>query len=374
MTTRQFIRGRVVTPTGVISDGLVAVAGDRIAEVRPAAPGQVAARRAHWVLPGFVDIHVHGGAGASFTSGDPDQARAAVSFHRDHGTTTMLASLVSAPSEHLHEAVKRLGPLVDEGLLAGIHLEGPYLSPARRGAHDPAHLRDPDPVELAGLLDLGGVRMVTLAPELPGALGAIGRLRERGAVAAIGHTDATYEQTRAAIEAGATVATHLGNAMRPLHHRDPGPIAALLDAPEVVCELIVDGAHLHEGMVHHVVRVAGPDRVALVTDAVAAAGMPDGAYQLGGRAVAVVNGVARLADGSAIAGSTGTMDATIRRAVHSGMDIVDAAIMAATTPARVLGLEAEIGALVAGRRADLVLLDEDLTVTAVLRAGAAVRG
>jgi len=142
----------------------------------------------------------------------------------------------------------------------------------------------------------------------------------------------------------------------------------------VVCELIVDGAHLHEGMVHHVVRVAGPDRVALVTDAVAAAGMPDGAYELGGRAVAVVNGVARLADGSAIAGSTGTMDATIRRAVHSGMDIVDAAIMAATTPARVLGLEDEIGALVAGRRADLVLLDEDLTVTAVLRAGAAVRG
>jgi N-acetylglucosamine-6-phosphate deacetylase len=369
MTAEQVIRGRVVTPEGVISDGLVRVTGGRITEVRPAGRSRTAALRAPWVLPGFVDIHVHGGGGATFSTGEPDQARAAAAFHARHGTTTMLASLVSAPAERLRKAVVGLRPFVEAGRLAGIHLEGPYLSPVRRGAHDPAHLRDPDPAELTGLLDLGGVRMVTLAPERSGALDAIRRLRDRGVVAAVGHTDATYEQTLAAIDAGATVATHLGNAMRPIHHRDPGPIVALLDAEEVICEQIADGVHLHEGMLRHVVRVAGPRRVALVTDAVAAAGRPDGAYELGGRPVTVADGVARLTKGGALAGSTGTMANAVRHAVHSGLDIVDAALMAATTPARVLGLDSELGAVTAGRRADLVLLDEELHVLHVLRAG-----
>jgi N-acetylglucosamine-6-phosphate deacetylase len=367
MGTEQVIRGRVVTPDGVIADGLVRVAGGRISEVRPAGRSRTAARRVAWVLPGFVDIHVHGGGGGAFTTGEVDQARTAAAFHARHGTTTMLASLVSAPADRLRKAVAGLRPLVDAGRLAGIHLEGPYLSKARRGAHDPAHLRDPDPTELDALLDLGGVRMVTLAPERPGALDAIRRLRDRGVIAAVGHTDATYEQTLAAIEAGASVATHLGNAMRPVHHRDPGPIVALLDADGVVCEQVADGIHLHEGMLRHVVRVAGPDRVALVTDAVAAAGMPDGRYELGGRAVTVADGVARLTRGAALAGSTGTMAGAVRHAVHSGIDIVDVARMAATTPARVLGLDAEVGAVAAGRRADLVLLDEDLNVLDVLR-------
>jgi N-acetylglucosamine-6-phosphate deacetylase len=373
MATEQVIRGRVVTPEGVISDGLVRVTGERITEVRPAGRSRAGARRAPWVLPGFVDIHVHGGGGATFTTGDPDQARAAAAFHARHGTTTMLASLISAPVERLHLAVEGLRPLVEQDRLAGIHLEGPYLSPVRRGAHDPAHLRDPDPAELNDLLDLGGVRMVTIAPERSGALDAIRRLRDRGVVAAVGHTDATYEQTLAAIRAGASVATHLGNAMRPVHQRDPGPIVALLDAEDVVCEQVADGVHLHEGMLRHVVRVAGPRRVALVTDAMAAAGMPDGAYELGGRTVTVTDGVARTADG-AIAGSTGTMAAAVRRAVHSGIDIVDAALMAATTPACVLGLDDEVGAVAAGRRADLVLLDEELNVLEVLRAGRADAG
>jgi N-acetylglucosamine-6-phosphate deacetylase len=157
--------------------------------------------------------------------------------------------------------------------------------------------------------------------------------------------------------------------MRPMHHREPGPIVALLDAPGVVCEQIADGVHLHDGMLRHVVRVAGPARVALVTDAVAAAGRPDGEYELGGRPVTVSGGIARLVDGGAIAGSTGTMDAAVRRVVHSGASLVDAATMAATTPARVLGLEGEIGSIVAGHRADLVLLDEELRVSGVLRQG-----
>jgi N-acetylglucosamine-6-phosphate deacetylase len=372
MTREKTIRGRVVTPTGVIPDGVVTVAGGRIADVSAAGDRRRAGRRVPWILPGFVDIHVHGGGGASFTSGDPDQARAAAAFHAGRGTTTMLASLVTAPADHLRAAVAGLSPLVDGGALAGIHLEGPYLSTVRRGAHDPAHLRDADLVELAALLDPGTVRMVTIAPERAGGIEAIRLLRSRGVVAAVGHTDATYEQTLAAIEAGATVATHLCNGMRPLHHREPGPIAALLDAADVVCEQIADGVHLHEGMLRHVVRAAGPGRVALVTDAVAAAGMPDGAYELGGRAVTVSDGVARVADG-AIAGSTGTMDAAVRHVIHCGLSIVDAAAMAATTPARVLGVDAEVGSVAAGLRADLVLMDEDLRVLDVLRAGDAVR-
>jgi N-acetylglucosamine-6-phosphate deacetylase len=351
----------------VIKRGAVETDGDRVASVR-AIGGRTSPQ---WILPGFVDIHVHGGGGATFTTGDPAQARTAAAFHRRHGTTTMLASLVTAGVSTLRESVDRLEPLVTEGLLVGVHLEGPYLSPARCGAQNPMFVRDPDLAELTSLLASGVVRMVTLAPERPGALDAISLIVHSGVIAAVGHTDATYEQCVAAIAAGASVATHLGNAMRPIHHREPGPMLALLDAPGVVIEQIADGIHLHDGMLGHTVRAAGPDRVALITDAMAAAGMPDGPYELGGRAVTVADGVARLAGDGAIAGSTLTMDAALRRAVHSGVSIVDAARMAATTPARVLGLDAELGALSPGLRADIVVLDSELRVTQVLRSGVA---
>ncbi|MGH3681572.1 MAG: N-acetylglucosamine-6-phosphate deacetylase, partial [Natronosporangium sp.] len=283
--------------------------------------------------------------------------------------------LVSSPHRRLLAATGALAPLVAEGVLAGVHLEGPYLSPERRGAHGLAQLRDPSTEELAELVELAGgaIRMVTLAPERAGALAAIRRLAGAGVVAAIGHTDASYEQTRAAVAAGATVATHLCNGMRPVHHREPGPIVALLGAPEVVCELIADGAHLHDGMLAFAA-AAAPGRTALVTDAMAAAGMPDGTYDLGGQSVVVAGRVARLAtaDGvpGAIAGSTLTMDAALRRAVGAGVSLVDAVRMAATTPARVLGLAGEVGALSPGLRADLVVLDPDLRVVRVMRAGA----
>jgi N-acetylglucosamine-6-phosphate deacetylase len=215
--------------------------------------------------------------------------------------------------------------------------------------------------------------MITIAPELPGALETISLAAERGVIAAIGHTDATYDQTRAGIAAGARVGTHVCNGMRPVHHRDPGPIIALLDADGIVCEQVADGVHLHDGMLRHSIRTAGPDRIALVTDAMAAAGMPDGAYELGGLAVRVVDGVARLVGDGAIAGSTLTMDAAFRHTVQSGVSMADAARMAATTPARVLGCD-DIGALVPGHRADLVLLDDRLRVTGVLRAGERLAG
>jgi N-acetylglucosamine-6-phosphate deacetylase len=368
----QTIRGRVVTADGIIEAGAVRIEAGRIAEVGTA-DGSDDSRDADtesaWILPGFVDIHVHGGGGHTFTTGDPAEARRAAAFHARHGTTTLLASLVTAPYELMRAATTAFAPLIADATLAGIHYEGPYLSPARCGAQNPAYLRDPDLGELETLLGLGGVRVVTVAPELPQAIAAIRMLVAHGVVAAIGHTDATYEQTLAALDAGASLGTHVCNAMRPIHHRDPGPIVALLGDRNAVCEQVADGVHLHDGMLRHVVRAAGSDRVALVTDAMAAAGMPDGAYELGGQSVDVRGGVARLTHDGSIAGSTLTMDAALRQVIHSGVGIVRAAAMASTTPANVLGLSAEVGRIATGLRADLVLLDDELRVAGVLRAG-----
>lgn len=377
----MIIAGRMVTPDGVVN-GQLRTTGDLIAEIIPTGSGPD-----HWLLPGFVDIHNHGGGGHGFSTGDPTAARSAATFHLRHGTTTLLASLVSAPIPRLCRTVRALAPLVAEGVLAGLHLEGPYLSHSRRGAQPARFLRDPDPGELARLLatEPGTIRMVTLAPERPGALAAISFLVAQDVVAAIGHTDADYQQTRAAVAAGASVATHLFNGMPPVHHRAPGPVPALLGAPGVVCELVADGAHLHDGILAFAIRAAGPGGAALVTDAISAAGMPDGEYELAGQPVIVANQVARLAQPGAppnappnaqpgappgvIAGSALTMDAALRRAVAAGVPLMDAVKLAATTPARAIGLADVAGALLPGRRADLVVLDPDLHVCRVMRAG-----
>lgn len=359
--------------TGVDEEGWLELAGGRIAAAGagqpPRAPDHDLAGR--WVVPGFIDVHVHGGGGASFGSEDVEDARRAIAFHRLHGTTTTLASLMTAPPDELERSLAGLADLVEAGELAGVHLEGPFLSAARCGAHDPRLLRAPAPEELSQLLAAGrgSVRMVTLAPELDGGLDAVRRVVGHGAIAAIGHTDASYELTRAAADAGATVATHLFNAMRPLHHRDPGPVPALLEDDRVTVELICDGVHLHPGLVHSVFALAGADRVALVTDAIAAAGAGDGEYELGGRGVRVENGVARLAGTGTLAGSTLTMDAALRVAVGAGVPVADAARALSETPARLLGLGERVGALEPGMDADLVVLDDDLHVEAVMARG-----
>jgi N-acetylglucosamine-6-phosphate deacetylase len=362
----------IVTPDGVLDHGYLRISGQQIAEVgagRP--PGAVETVDGAWIVPGFVDMHTHGGGGHTFTTADPEQVRAGARFHLERGTTSLLASLVTAPPELMFAATTGYAPLVAEGVIAGIHFEGPYLSHTRCGAQNPAYLRDPSLDELAKLLEVGGgtVRMVTVAPELPGALDVIRLLAANGVVAAIGHTDATYEQTLVGIEAGATVGTHVFNGMRPPHHREPGPVYALLASPGVTCEFVGDGVHLHDGTLAFATTVTGPRRAALITDALAPAGMPDGEYDLGGQQITVQDGIARLARNGAIAGSTLTMDRALRRNVQAGMSIVDVARMAATTPAAAIGLS-DVGALVPGRRADLVVLDADLRVSRVMRAGA----
>ena len=291
---KVFAGARVVLPTGIEEGGRLVVAGTKIAASAPAGAETIDVS-GHWLVPGFVDLHNHGGGGASF-GGSAEDVLTAVATHRRHGTTTLVASTVTDDMDVLTGQAGLLSELAEQGEIAGIHFEGPFISPCRKGAHSEALLRHPDPAEVRKLLDAarGRAKMVTLAPELPGGLDAVRLLAEEGVIAAIGHTDATYEQTVEAIEAGATVATHLFNAMPPLGHRAPGPIAALLQDERVTVELIDDGVHLHPAALQLAFHHAGASRVAFITDAMDAAGSADGRYLLGPLEVEVAGGVARL--------------------------------------------------------------------------------
>lgn len=369
---------RLVTPNGILSRGWMHLEASRIVTLGTDSPPPDA-RPARdlggsWIMPGFVDLHVHGGGGASMTGGSQEQILRAVEFHRGHGTTRTLISLVTAPLETMLAGAAAVADLVEAHApgIAGCHLEGPFLSPVRRGAQDPRSLLPPDPEILERLLAAGRgtVRMVTVAPELPGACELIRRVVAARSVAAIGHTDASYEEVLAGVEAGATVATHLFNGMRPLHHRDPGPVAAALERPEVICELINDGVHLDPAVIRLVVASVGPERVAFITDAIAATGMADGDHYLGPLRVRVVSGQAKLMEGGNIAGSTLTMDRAFRRAVlEVGLSIEVAVEATSSTPARILSPAALRGCLEAGQQADLAVLDNDLNMLAVMTAG-----
>lgn len=368
----------VITQERHLSPGWVEIDGDSLLSVAagrpPADRGDVVDLGDATIAPGFVDVHVHGGGGASFDGGDRDSAAMAARTHLEHGTTSLVASLVTDAVPAMCDSISGLATLVEEGTLAGIHLEGPWLSPLHPGAHAQQHLIAPNGEDIATLLKAGRghVRMVTLAPELPGGLDAIRTLTEAGVVAAIGHTDATYDVARDALDQGATVGTHLFNAMRTLHHREPGPVAALLEHPDAVIELIADGTHLHPAALR-LAAVAKPHQFMLVTDAMSAACMHDGDYVLGSLAVEVRGGVARLTEGGAIAGSTLTMAQAVQYAVGvAGLPLVDVVRAATATPAATLGLE-RVGALVAGNSADLVVLDASLGVQRVMRRGEWVR-
>ncbi|MEV7678773.1 N-acetylglucosamine-6-phosphate deacetylase [Streptomyces sp. NPDC056909] len=367
---------RVVLPTGTVEGGRVIVEGRRIAG---AAPDDAATLdlSGHWLVPGFVDMHNHGGGGASFTSGSVDDVLKGIRTHREHGTTTLVASTVTGEMDFLAQRASVLSELVEQGDLAGIHFEGPFISPCRKGAHSESLLRDPDPAEVRKLLDAarGTARMVTLATELPGGIDSVRLLAEHGVIAAIGHTDATYEQTVEAIDAGATVATHLFNAMPPLGHRTPGPIAALLEDERVTVELINDGTHLHPAALELAFHRAGGGRVAFITDAMDAAGFGDGLYQLGPLAVEVKDGVARLVEGGSIAGSTLTLDTAFKRAATVDRLPVEEIVQAVSAnPARLLGVDDRVGSLEPGKDADLVVLDAGFSVKGVLYKGEWVVG
>ncbi|MFD3310021.1 N-acetylglucosamine-6-phosphate deacetylase [Streptomyces sp. NPDC058694] len=362
---------KVVLPTGTVTGGRVIVEGTRIAGSAPVGAPTVDLRN-HWVVPGFVDMHNHGGGGASFTSGTVEEILKGIHTHRLHGTTTLVASTVTGDMDGLAQRAGLLSELAEQGDLAGIHFEGPFISPCRKGAHSEELLRDPDPAEVRKLIDAarGRASMVTLATELPGGIESVRLLAEHGVIAAIGHTDATYEQTVEAIDAGATVATHLFNAMPTLGHRSPGPIAALLEDERVTVELINDGVHLHPASLQLAFHHAGGDRVAFITDAMDAAGFGDGRYMLGPLEVEVSEGVARLVEGGSIAGSTLTLDRAFKRAVTvDRLPIEDVVSAIAANPARSLGLYDRVGSLEPGKDADLVVLDADFELKGVMRRG-----
>ena len=359
---------RLLSPNGLVDNGWVETDGTRVRAWGQGEPPQQPELVDGIVAPGFVDVHCHGGGGASFDGG-PDQAATAMATHQRHGTTTLVASLVTAGLAELESQVRALAPLVADGSLAGIHLEGPWLSEQYKGAHAADQLRDPDTADIDRLLDAGGgaVRMVTVAPEKPGAMAAIRHLASRGVVAAIGHTAADLATTRAGIAAGARGATHLFNAMPEMRHREPGAVLALWRDDRVWVELICDGVHLHPELFAQVISTK-PDRVVLVSDAMAAAGCGDGDYILGRLPVEVRQSVARLAGTSTVAGSTLTLDQAVRSAVAAGVDLQLALQAATQHPADYLGLS-DVGRLTPGAWANLVVLDDALQVTQVMRQG-----
>lgn len=385
--SQQLLRGRVVTPDSVIEDGVVSVDGTSIAEVAATAdwarrhPDREPPEPSGTLLPGLVDIHCHGGGGSGFTTTDPDEAADAAAHHHRRGTTHVLASLVTAAPDDLVAQVRTLSPLVRSGTVAGLHLEGPFLSTVRCGAQDPELIIDPDPALTERLLEAadGAIAMMTVAPELNGYPKVAALLREHGVVVALGHSDATYDEFTGAIGAlgGSAVVTHLANGMPAFHHRAAGPVGAALVAAasgDAVVELIADGEHVDGGFVRLTFATAGPERVALVTDAMAAAGMDDGEYHLGSQRVGVRGGVARLMSGDgeigSIAGGTSHLLDNVARCVNDlGIPLADAVHAASATPAAAAGIGDSCGSLAAGRRADVLVTDERLSLRRVMRRG-----
>lgn len=366
---------RAVDASGTTTDPWILIAGDRI---EATGTGQ-SVPFAHTVVdlgdatltPGFIDLHSHGGAGESYDA-DMSSGSSALAMHRSRGTTRSVLSLVSAPIDALEQSLSQIRALMlDDELILGAHLEGPFLAADNRGAHDPQHLRAPTPDLVDRLIDAGeGVlKQVTIAPELEGALEAIRSFAEHGIAVAVGHTQADYALTTAAFDVGARILTHAFNAMPGIHHRRPGPIMAAASDPRITLELVLDAVHVHPTVAGGLFRLA-PGRIALITDAMAAAGAPDGSYELGSLDVKVVGGVARLVGSDTIAGSTLTQDQALRMAVTAaGLDFSTAVGALTNVPARTLGLESEIGLLKSGFTADIVVLSPTLQVQHVWARG-----
>lgn len=383
MPTTAIVHATVYTPVEVIRDGAV-VFDEWIRYVGPTAQvdlrgvDRVIEAEGRPVSPGLIDLQVNGAGGYNVMSADPAALRRLAGYLPRAGCTAFLPTVVTATRERMVAALEAIARVRAEGpdgaRLLGAHVEGPYLSPVRHGAHDPALIRPFDAEEWSLLQQAAGgtIRLVTLAPDIPENLAAIPRLREAGVVVSLGHTDATYDQVVAAIQAGATMATHVYNAMRGLHQREPGALGAALDRPELMAGLIADGVHVHPAAVRLLLRAKGVGRVVCVSDAAWVAGLPPGTYAWEGRQVVFDGRAPRLADGT-LAGSGTLLDQMLRNLLAFGDLTPQQALWTMTlTPARALGQGPGMGLLAGGRAADLVLWEGDWTVRQTFVAGRAV--
>ena len=364
------VYGNIVTPEGVIQNGtLVTDDTGRIAEIsarrtsRPRADDIDAG--GHLVLPGFIDMHVHGGGGADFMHGTWDSVHQIARTHARFGTTGLLATTLTASREATDAAILAAlhrmhnGRYEDQAEILGIHLEGPYICFARKGAQPAAYVRPPDVEEFARwqMLSHNHIKQITLAPELQGAEDLVRAARKSGVIVSVGHTDATARQALDAIAWGATQATHTFNAMRPLHHREPGTVGVTLARPEMIAEVIADGVHLDPLIVRLILAAKGRDGAVLITDAIEGAAMPDGEYALGGSPVTVKDGTASFADGT-LAGSVLTMNRAFMNACHfADLTPPEASRYASANAARQLGILDRVGTLEVGKQADIAILD-----------------
>jgi N-acetylglucosamine-6-phosphate deacetylase len=353
---------------------LVTVEEGRVVRIddADAAPADARGGLESWIIPGLVDIQLNGAFGVDFSHPDADLAVAAEALPAT-GVTAFVPTVVSAPPDRYGPCLANLArPVVGGARAIGVHLEGPYLSPKRAGTHDPAALRAPSIGEADAWLGAGDVRIVTLAPELPGAVALIEWFVSRGVLVAIGHTNATWGEADAAIAAGARLGTHLFNAMRPFHHRDPG-VAGRLLGPGVAVSLVADGVHVAPETIGLVAAIKGSDDIVLVSDGVAALGEPPGRSRLGSQEVISDGTVARLADGT-ISGSVTPMATAVGRLIAAGLDPEAVVRAASTNPARLIGVADDHGSIEVGRPADLVLLDSDWRPLLTLLAGQPASG
>lgn len=319
------------------------------------------------LIPGMVDVHIHGANNFDMMDGTQESIRGVSEACARTGCTNFLVTSVSSSLEDLLLMIKQTKRVIGNesgAKIAGIHLEGPYLNIEKKGMQNPEFLRHPDITEMREIFNEadGLIKMVTIAPELPGALELIDFIIEQGAVAAIAHSNASYEQAKYAFSHGADHITHCFNAMPSIHHRAPGLVAAALEADDISLQLIVDGTHVHPGIVRLVHKIKGPGKVVLTTDALQAMGVGDGEYLFGGHHVTVASGIARLSDGT-LASSTVSMNKSLQLTTEFGIPLEDAITMATSTPASILGMN-DIGEIKAGYTADLVLLNEDFDVLA----------
>ncbi len=385
MATTLLHIGKAITPTAeihdagiLIRDGEIERIGKRDELELPAGATEIRSEDST-AVPGFIDVHIHGAGGRDVMEGTPEALATITKQVARFGTTSIVATTVTASTDDTLRAVEGVSKYIPTQYescdaacaeILGIHFEGPFLSKERRGVHPAELLQLPTADMLQQLLHAaaGNARILTIAPELFGAMPCIDAARSLGMVVSIGHTDATYEQARAAIAHGAHHATHVYNAMRPFSHRDPGVIGAVLTSPEVNAELIADGIHVDEIAMKVLLQAKGPEHVVLISDGTPATGMPDGKYKLGGIDVIVVDGVCRDLNGK-LAGSTLTLDKALRNIVGLGIPLANAVRMLTLNPAAVLGIEFKKGALRTGADADILLLNEALQITRVWTRG-----